>query len=331
MDRQYTGTAPGAQTNPSFPAVSQSARHDGVMPQGRSETRTIDGHRLTFTSLDRVVYPETGTTKSEVIDYFTRIAPRLIPYLADRPATRKQWVDGVGTADAPGEVFFHKNLDRDAPSWIRRRTVQHADHANDYPLVNDTATLLWFVQRGTLEFHVPQWRFGPRGAQRNPDRLVLDLDPGDGVGLAECAEVARIARDRLDALGFDAHPVTSGSKGIHLYAAADGKRTSARLTEVAKELADSLEADHPELVVATLAREKRRGRVFVDWNQNLASRTTVAPYSLRGRLRPTVAAPRTWDDLDSAGVDGQELAQLDYREVLERTRRQDAGPAEPAG
>ncbi|HEU4848942.1 MAG TPA: non-homologous end-joining DNA ligase [Terrimesophilobacter sp.] len=291
------------------------------MAKGRSRTTSIDGHRLAFTSLDKVMYPKTGMSKGEVIEYYRAIAPVILPYLAGRPATRKQWVNGVGTADAPGEVFFHKNLDRDAPSWIRRRTIQHADHSNDYPLIDDTATLLWFVQRGTLEFHVPQWRFGPRGAQRNPDRLVLDLDPGDGVGLAECVQVARIARDRLSALGFDAHPVTSGSKGIHLYAAADGKRTSERLTEVAKELADSLEADHPDLIVATLVKEKRRGRVFVDWNQNLASRTTVAPYSLRGRLRPTVAAPRTWDELDSADGDGTALAQLDYREVLERVDR----------
>ncbi len=292
----------------------------------RGEVITVDGHRISFTSLDKVMYPQDGMTKGEVIEYYRAIAPVILPYLTGRPATRKQWVNGVGTADAPGEVFFHKNLDRDAPSWIRRRTIQHADHSNDYPLIDDTATLLWFVQRGTLEFHVPQWRFGPRGAQRNPDRLVLDLDPGEGVGLAACAEAARIARDRLSALGFDAHPVTSGSKGIHLYAEADGKRSSERLTEVAKELADSLEADHPDLIVATLAREKRRGRVFVDWNQNLASRTTVAPYSLRGRLRPTVAAPRTWDELDSP-----DLTQLDYRDVLERVRRQDDGPAEPAG
>lgn len=287
----------------------------------RGQVIAVDGHRISFTSLDKVMYPETGMTKGEVIEYYRAIAPVIVPYLAGRPATRKRWVDGVGTADAPGEVFFHKNLDRDAPSWIRRRTIQHADHANDYPLVDDAATLLWFVQRGTLEFHVPQWKFGPRGAQRNPDRLMLDLDPGEGVGLAECAEVARIARDRLAALGFDAHPVTSGSKGIHLYAAADRKRTSDRLTEVAKELADSLEADHPELIVATLVREKRRGKVFVDWNQNLASRTTVGPYSLRGRLRPTVAAPRTWDELDSSGDGGQALTQLDYREVLDRVGR----------
>jgi bifunctional non-homologous end joining protein LigD len=310
---------------------------------------SIDGHRISLTSLSRVVYPETTTTKGQVVDYYRAIAPVLLPYLAGRPATRKQWVDGVGTKDAPGEVFFHKNLDRGAPAWIRRRAIQHAEHANDYPLVDDTATLLWFVQRGTLEFHVPQWRFGPRGAQRNPDRLVLDLDPGDGVGLAECAEVARLARGQLAELGFDARPVTSGSKGIHLYASADGRRTSEALTEVARGLADALEADHPELVVATLAREKRRGKVFVDWNQNHAARTTVAPYSLRGRLRPTVAAPRTWEELDAAG-----LSQLDYREVLdrverdgdllapvlatvpigrgqERARRQEAGPAEPAG
>jgi bifunctional non-homologous end joining protein LigD len=225
-------------------------------------------------------------------------------------------VHGVGTAEHQGEVFFHKNLDDSAPRWVKRRTIEHVDHSNDYPLVNDRATLVWLAQLAALEIHVPQWRFGPRGARRNPDRLVLDLDPGEGVGLAECAEVARLARAVLAEHDLVAHPVTSGSKGIHLYAALDGSRSSDRVSELAHELARSLEAEHPELVVSDMKKVSRRGRIFVDWSQNNASKTTVAPYSLRGRAHPTVAAPRTWDELSSPG-----LAHLEYAEVLERVAR----------
>jgi bifunctional non-homologous end joining protein LigD len=276
-------------------------------------TVTIDGHRLSLTNLGKVMYPETGTTKGDVIDYYSAIAPVLVPYAEGRPATRKRWVHGVGTVNEPGEVFFQKNLDASTPSWVKRRTIQHLDHANDYPLVDDRATLVWLAQLAALEIHVPQWRFGPRGARRNPDRMVLDLDPGEGVDLAGCAAVALLVRDALAAHGLEAHPVTSGSKGIHLYAALDGSRTSDRMSELAHEVARELEAQHPDLVVSDMKKTLRRGKVLVDWSQNNASKTTVVPYSLRGRAHPTVAAPRTWDELASPA-----LAQLEYPEVLAR-------------
>jgi bifunctional non-homologous end joining protein LigD len=289
------------------------------MASTRSRTVvTMDGHRIALTNAGKVLYPETGTTKGDVVDYYSAIADALVPHAENRPATRKRWVHGVGTAEHPGEVFFQKNLDDSAPRWVKRRTIEHVDHSNDYPLVNDRATLVWLAQLAALEIHVPQWRFGPRGARRNPDRLVLDLDPGEGVGLAECAEVARLARAVLAEHDLVAHPVTSGSKGIHLYAALDGSRSSDRVSELAHELARSLEAEHPELVVSDMKKVSRRGRIFVDWSQNNASKTTVAPYSLRGRAHPTVAAPRTWDELSSPG-----LAHLEYAEVLERVARGD--------
>ncbi len=274
---------------------------------------TIGGHRIALTNAAKVMYPETGTTKGDVVDYYSAIAAVLVPHAADRPATRKRWVHGVGTSEKPGEVFFQKNLEPSAPAWVKRRTIQHLDHSNDYPLVNDRATLVWLAQLAALELHTPQWRFGPRGARRNPDRLVLDLDPGEGAGLAECARVAGFARELLADRGLEAHPVTSGSKGIHLYAALDGSRSSDRISDLAHELARTLEGEHPDLVVSEMSKTARKGRVFVDWSQNNASKTTVTPYSLRGRMRPTVAAPRTWDELASPA-----LAQLEYAEVLER-------------
>ena len=139
---------------------------------------SIGGHTLKLSNLDKILYPETGTTKAEVIDYYMSIADVMLP-IADRPATRKRWVHGVGTADDPGEVFFQKNLGDSAPDWVLRREIQHSDHVNTYPLVNDAATLAWLGQIAALEIHVPQWRFDRQGKRQNPDRLVLDLDPGE--------------------------------------------------------------------------------------------------------------------------------------------------------
>ncbi|MET0842687.1 MAG: non-homologous end-joining DNA ligase, partial [Mycetocola sp.] len=164
-----------------------------------------------------------------------------------------------------------------------------------------------------LEIHVPQWQFERTGGRRKPDRLVLDLDPGDGVGLAECAEVARLARAILTDMGLEPLPVTSGSKGIHLYAPLDGTLTSEQVSAVAHELARALEADNRDLVVSDMKKTLRTGKVLVDWSQNNQAKTTIAPYSLRGRMRPWVAAPRTWRELASPS-----LRQLDFEEVLDR-------------
>jgi bifunctional non-homologous end joining protein LigD len=277
---------------------------------------SIEGHRLKLTHLDKVLYPETGTTKGDVIAYYSAVALAMLPHVANRPATRKRWVDGVGTANEPGAMFFQKNLSDGTPSWVTRRSLEHTDHSNEYPLVNDLATLTWLAQIAALEIHVPQWQFGRNGARHNPDRLVLDLDPGPGVGLAECAEVARLARAILKGMGLDPMPVTSGSKGIHLYAALDGAQTSDEIAAVAHELARSLAADHPDLIVSDMKKTLRDGKVLVDWSQNNGNKTTVAPYSLRGRMRPTVAAPRTWRELQSPG-----LRQLELDEVVKRVAR----------
>ena len=155
------------------------------MARGSEQTVSVGGHRLKLTNLEKVLYPETGTTKAEVIQYYTGVADVLLPHARNRPVTRKRWVEGVGTAAKPGSVFFEKNLPSSAPSWIISRDIQHSDHVNSYPLVNDLATLVWMAQQAALELHVPQWRFGRGGARQNPDRLVLDLDPGEGAGLPE--------------------------------------------------------------------------------------------------------------------------------------------------
>ena len=226
----------------------------------------IDGRRLRITNLDKVVYPETGTTKGEIIAYYTAIAPHILPLLDGRPVTRKRWVEGVGTADAPADAFFTKQLEPGAPSWIPRQEIQHSDGPKAYPLVEDVPTLVWLAQVAAIELHVPQWRFDTDGLPGTPDRLVLDLDPGPGVGLAQCAEVARIARALLTDIGLVPVPVTSGSKGIHLYAALPGQQTSDEISSVVKEIARLIETEHPDLATSTMAKAARGGKVFLDWS-----------------------------------------------------------------
>lgn len=303
----------GAQKKVEKTTRPRRASGTGGQDAGGPQVVEIEGHRLRLTNLDKVLYPETGTTKRDVLSYYAGIAPFLIEHAHDRPATRKRWPNGVGTAGHPEPPFFQKNLDEGTPDWVPRVKIEHKDHANVYPLVNDQAVLAWLGQVAALEIHVPQWQAGPRGARRNPDRLVLDLDPGEGVGLAECAEVAVWARDILTGMGLEPVPVTSGSKGIHLYARLDGGQTSDQVSRVAHELAKALEADHRDEIISTMKRADRAGKVFIDWSQNNANKTTISPYSLRGRAHPTVAVPRTWRELASP-----KLRQLGYEEVLKR-------------
>ncbi|GAA2029713.1 ATP-dependent DNA ligase [Agromyces tropicus] len=281
------------------------------MAQGPAQVVDVDGRRLRLTNLDKVMYPETGMTKGEMIAYYAEIAPVMLPHVAGRPITRKRWVNGVGTPAHPEQAFFEKHLEEHAPDWIRRGVQHHSDGDKSYPVADTRATLVWLAQMGAIELHVPQWRFDPSGAPANPDRMVFDLDPGEGVGLPECAEVARLVRDLLRPIGLEPVPVTSGSKGIHLYAPLDGAQGAEQVSAVAHELARALEADHPDLVVSSMRKTLRGGRVLIDWSQNNAKKTTIAPYSLRGRFRPTVAAPRTWEELDDP-----QLRHLEAGEVL---------------
>ncbi|MBL0886995.1 ATP-dependent DNA ligase [Myceligenerans sp. I2] len=288
-------------------------------------TVTVDGRRLRLSNLGKVLYPATGTTKGEILHYLAQVAPVMLPHVTRRPATRKRWPDGTGE-----QAFFQKNAGPDTPSWVALHRIRHKTSVNEYVLVDDVATLVWLGQTATLELHTPQWRVGRTGIELPPDRLVLDLDPGPGAGLAECAQVARWAREVLAGMGLDPLPVTSGSQGIHLYAALDRRYagtpaetpspsapgappTSADVTAVAHELARHLEAEHPDLVVSDMKKSLRAGKVLIDWSQNNGAKTTIAPYSPRGRERPWVAAPRTWAELDDP-----DLRQLEVQEVLDR-------------
>lgn len=270
-------------------------------------TLDIGGRKVSVTNLDKVLFPEAGTTKIQVIEYYTAIASAMLPHVAGRAVTRKRWPNGVDQSS-----FFEKNLASSAPDWLDRRDMQHSDRVVTYPLFSTVADLAWLGQQAAIEAHVPQWRFD--GNTPGPaTRMVFDLDPGDDVDLDRCSEVACEIRDLIAEIGFTAFPVTSGSKGIHLYVPLEKPLTTTGASTVAKRVATLLEDRSPDRITATMAKAKRTGRVFVDWSQNNGKKTTVAPYSMRGRPEPTVAAPRSWEELEASG-----LKQLRFEEVLER-------------
>ena len=279
----------------------------------------VDGRPVRVGHLDKVLYPGSGTTKAEVIDYVVRVSGALLRQLRDRPVTRVRWPDGTGSAP-----FFEKNVPRGAPAWLRHQRLPAAPSGAgagdddegtvlDLPFLDDLAGLVWAANAAALELHTPQWTVGPRGGVRPPDRLVVDLDPGPGAGLDACARVAHLVAERLTADGLaQTVPVTSGSKGMQLYAPLPRPRSAQEVREYARTLAQDLARAHPDLVVAVQRKDLRTGRVLIDWSQNHPAKTTITPYSLRGRDRPTVAAPRSWDEI------GPGLAQLEAADVIAR-------------
>ena len=285
----------------------------------------VEGRTLTISNLDKVLYPRTGTTKGEVLHYYAQVAPTLLPYLTDRPVTRIRWPHGVERGS-----FFEKNVPQGTPSWVRTVTVPTTGSRGSsrpsrsggdtlvFPVVDDLATLTWLVNLAALELHVHQWRVGRNGQPRNADRLVIDLDPGEPAGLHECCQVALMVRDKLAERDLPTRPVLSGSKGLHLYATLPRRLPGEESTALAKEVAEELQGEHPRLVTATMTKARRGGKVFLDWSQNASSKTTIAPYSLRGRERPTVAAPVSWVEVEAGAEADDGLEQLRMEEVLER-------------
>jgi bifunctional non-homologous end joining protein LigD len=294
-----------------------------VSPAGERTQVDVEGRTLTISNLDKVLYPRTGTTKGEVLHYYAQVAPTLLPHLADRAVTRIRWPHGV-----EGASFFEKNVPQGTPSWVRtvsvpttgsRGSSRHGDRLV-FPVVDDLATLTWLVNLAALELHVHQWRVGRNGQPRNADRLVIDLDPGEPAGLHECCQVALLVREKLAERDLPTRPVLSGSKGLHLYATLPRRLPGEESTALAKEVAEELQGEHPRLVTATMTKARRGGKVFLDWSQNASSKTTIAPYSLRGRERPMVAAPVSWAEVEAGAEADDGLEQLRMEEVLERVQ-----------
>jgi bifunctional non-homologous end joining protein LigD len=274
--------------------------------------------RVKLTNADKLLYPATETTKGDVFDYYVRVSDVMVPHIAGRPATRKRWPNGVEQSS-----FFEKQLASSAPEWLPHASITHRSGTTTYPIIDNADGLAWIAQQAALEVHVPQWRFAAewtrKGEQLRPGpatRLVFDLDPGEDVTMAQLAEVARAVRDVIADIGLTTFPLTSGSKGLHLYSPLDKPVSSRGASVLAKRVAQQLETSMPKLVTATMTKSLRAGKVFVDWSQNSGAKTTIAPYSLRGREYPTVAAPRTWEELDD-----KKLRQLRYDEVLKRVER----------
>jgi len=298
------------------------------MAEARKITVEVAGRRLGVSNLDKVLYPATETTKGEVLSYYATVAPTLLRHLARRPVTRVRWPHGT-----EGMSFFEKNLPSGVPAWLPR--VNISSHGRDpdefperdqitYPLVLDLADLTYLVNLASLELHVHQWQVDNDGVPLHPDRLVIDLDPGSGAGLRDCSQVALWVRPRLEEMGLTRTvPVTSGSKGIQVYAALPGQHSADEIRALAQQLAQEMTRAHPETVVWKMTKSLRPGKVLLDWSQNTAAKTTISPYSLRGKAAPYVAAPRSWDEVEKGAAEEGSLSQLLLDEVL--TRLDDQG------
>jgi bifunctional non-homologous end joining protein LigD len=258
----------------------------------------VDGRQLELSNLDKVLYPAAGFTKGEVIDYYTRVSPALLRHVENRPLTRIRYPNGVG-----GNSFFEKNAPAGVPDWVRIETLPAPGSTKDretldYVVADDLPTIVWLANLAALELHVPQWKVGSAG----PDRLVIDLDPGAPAGLPECAEVALMLRDRLAADGLTAYPKTSGRKGMQLLCALAAEQPAEEVSDYTRRVAEELARRYPKRITAKMAKNLRPGKVFIDWSQNSAAKTTVAPYSLRAGDLPTVSAPLDWAEVGAGGI-----------------------------
>jgi bifunctional non-homologous end joining protein LigD len=275
-------------------------------------TVEVEGHRLKLSNLDKVLYPEAGFTKAEVIDYMVRIAPVLLPHIADRGVTLRRYPDGPD-----GSSFFEKRCPSHRPEWIG--TFPGPGDRNGtigYCALDSTAALAWAANLAALEIHAPM----ARGADiESPTMCVFDLDPGAPADIRACAEVALDIRDVLDDLaGLEALPKTSGSKGMQVYVPLNRPHTHDQCSAFAQAVAQVLEKHHGDRVTSVMAKAVRPGKVFIDWSQNSRHKTTIAVYSLRARARPTVSTPVTWDEVDAA-ASGERLS-FEAGEVLARVR-----------
>ncbi|MBM2618047.1 non-homologous end-joining DNA ligase [Actinoplanes sp. LDG1-06] len=274
---------------------------------------SIDGRDFELSNLDKLMYPAAGFTKGEVIDYYTRIAPVMLPHLAGRAVTRIRYPNGVD-----GVHFFEKNKPGGTPSWVRLETLPvpgstKSRETIDFVVVDDLPTLVWLANLAALELHTPQWRIG-----QDPDLLVVDLDPGAPAGLRECSAVAVLMRDRLASDGVAAYPKTSGKKGMQLCCPISGTQDSEFVSRYAKRVAEELATMVPGSITAKMAKAVRPGKVFIDWSQNAAAKTTVTPYSLRAQEVPTASTPLTWDEVEAVATGAEEPRHYRASDVLER-------------
>jgi len=283
---------------------------------------TVLGRELRLTNLDKPMYPAAGFTKGQVIDYYTRIAPVMLPHLRDRPLTRIRYPNGV-----EDKFFYEKNCPDHRPDWVEVKTINTRGAGRwggeskgprdiDFCLANDLPTLVWLSNLASLELHTS---LATAADYQQPTMVAFDLDPGPPATIVECCRVALILRALLGRLGLECFPKTSGSKGMQVYLPLNTAVTYETTTPFAKAVAELLESEHRDLIVSQQSKELRKGKVLVDWSQNVDFKTTVCVYSLRARERPTASTPISWDEVEAARE--PEDLRFEAHQVLERVER----------
>ena len=258
----------------------------------------VDGRQLSLSNLDKLMYPAAGFTKADVIDYYRRIAPVMVPHLAGRPITLVRFPNGVD-----GQSFFEKNCPSHRPPWVDtveimtsgRRSGRNRDELIRFCLLDSAASLVWTANLAALELHPGLQTDTDLG---RPTWVVFDLDPGAPADVTTCAEVACMIREVLQHVGLESMVKTSGSKGLQLYVPLNSEVTFDQTRDFALAVGQVLEREHPKLITTNMAKDQRGGKVFVDWSQNTFSKTTVAVYSLRARERPTASTPVSWEEVE---------------------------------
>jgi bifunctional non-homologous end joining protein LigD len=278
----------------------------------------IEGRELKLTNLDKVLYPEAGFTKAEVIDYYARVAPAIVPHLSGRALTLRRFPEGV---DQPDKAFFEKRCPRHRPDWVKTATVLAGDRAGDidFCVCDGTPTLIWMAQLAAIELH-PSLSLAKRPLQ--PTVLAFDLDPGPPANILDCCRIAMRLRDLFSHFDLECFPKTSGSKGLQLYLPLNVKTDYDETKPFARAIAQLFEKQSPKEVVSKMSKDLRKGKVFIDWSQNHQRKTTIAVYSLRARERPTVSTPVTWDEVERAVEKADvDLLAFEAGEVLKRVER----------
>jgi bifunctional non-homologous end joining protein LigD len=272
-------------------------------------TVEVDGRKLALSNLDKVLYPEAGFTKGEVIDYYARIAPTMLPHLGDRAITLKRFPNGVDQ-----KFFFEKNSPAHRPDWVTTAPYysSHSKRTIEFTVIDSTATMVWTANQAAIELH-PSLSLAAKPEQ--PTMVVFDLDPGAPADIVDCADIGLWIRDLLRGIGLESFPKTSGSKGMQVYLPLNGENDYGHSTGFAKSVAELMEREAPDRVVSVQTKKLRVGKVLVDWMQNSFHKTTVCAYSMRAREAPTVSTPLTWEEVEAADPDSLVFTS---GEVLER-------------
>ena len=285
-----------------------------------SQQVEVDGRELKLTNLDKVLYPKAGFSKGEVVDYYAKVAPAMVPHLSGRAVTLRRFPEGVDDTDA---AFFEKRCPKHRPKWVKTTPVGASTGTIDFCVCEDRATLVWMAQLAAIELH-PSLSLAPE--HDRPTVLAFDLDPGPPAEVLACCRVALRLRELFAHFGLECFPKTSGSKGLQVYAPLnndevtyEGDEGGGGTKPLARAIAQLLEKQTPDLVVSKMKKVEREGKVFVDWSQNHRRKTTIAVYSLRARERPTVSTPVTWDEVERA-VEKEDAASLVFeaKDVLKR-------------